>query len=318
MGYDKEIIAKAFSVKEEECEKARAAYYAALKKAKENSPRLVRIEQELSQIGAQILLLGLSGDQAGLKAAQKNSEALASEKRGILQKAGLSEKPILCRKCQDTGRCNNRLCTCITEIAKQLTLAQCEKFMPLSECGFDRFSLAYYPPECQKKMEKNLEFCRRYAEQFSPLSTNILMLGKSGLGKTFLSLAITRTVIDAGYGVIYGSAQDLFRKAENEHFSFGGTSPELDRLLSCDLLVIDDLGTELKTAFNTSLLYNIVNTRLLQKRPTVINTNLTFAELEERYSARITSRFVGEYEMRSFVGTDIRQQKAMERLKKDS
>ena len=136
-------------------------------------------------------------------------------------------------------------------------------------------------------------------------------MGDAGLGKTHLSLAIVSAVSAKGFGVVYGSAQNLFSAAEKEHFSYGGETDAIDSLLNCDLLVIDDLGTEFYSPYTASLFYNIINSRLLSRRPTVINTNLSFDELEKRYSARITSRFIGSYDMKKFIGNDIRQIKAM-------
>ena len=135
-------------------------------------------------------------------------------------------------------------------------------------------------------------------------------MGETGLGKTHLSLAIVAAVSEKGYSVVYGPAGNLFTAAEREHFSYSGETEKLDSMLSCDLLVIDDLGTEFLSPFTSSLFYNIINSRILENKPTIISTNLSIAEIEKRYSDRIASRFIGNYEVKRFLGEDIRQQKA--------
>ena len=147
----------------------------------------------------------------------------------------------------------------------------------------------------------------------APGKKNLLFFGQTGLGKTHLSLAIVAEVSAKGFGVVYGSAQNLFSAAEKEHFSYSGETSVQDSLLGCDLLVIDDLGTEFYSSFAASLFYNIVNTRLLSCKPTVINTNLSLDELEKKYTPRICSRFMGGYDSKKFIGSDIRQIKALER-----
>ena len=134
------------------------------------------------------------------------------------------------------------------------------------------------------------------------------MYGKTGLGKTHLSLAIAAEVSKKGYKVIYGSAQNLLRKVEKEHFS-GGDDETINSLLECDLLVLDDLGTEFESKFNASQVYNIINTRLNFSLPTIISTNLTMSELEGRYEQRVVSRLIGEYDVLMFIGNDVRQLK---------
>ena len=157
-------------------------------------------------------------------------------------------------------------------------------------------------------MELNYHFCVDYARHFSPTSCSILMLGATGLGKTHLSFAIAKEVIDQGYGVIYGSVQNLIQQLEKEHFGrANGESHTEQMLLNCDLLILDDLGAEFSTQFSVSVIYNLVNTRLLTEKPIIVNTNLTIAELEKQYTGRVVSRMIGSYKVLPFVGRDIRQ-----------
>jgi DNA replication protein DnaC len=159
-------------------------------------------------------------------------------------------------------------------------------------------------------MEGVLRFCRSYAENFGTDSPSILMTGATGLGKTHLSLAIAQSAIDRGFGVIYGSAQNFMLQLERERFGRAPAGSESERhLLECDLLILDDLGAEFITPFVISTVYNLINTRLMSGLPTIISTNLTIKELEEKYSPRIVSRIIGSYRVLHFIGKDVRQLK---------
>ena len=161
-------------------------------------------------------------------------------------------------------------------------------------------------------MERILFNCMDYAKHFSASSPNLIMMGSTGLGKTHLSLAIARVVIEKGFGVVYGSVNNLIDKLEREHFGREEESSTRQSLMECDLLILDDLGTEFRTAFSSAELYNLVNTRQMAHRPTIISTNLTMRELESAYSSRFTSRIIADYVRCLFTGEDIRQKKRMQ------
>ena len=158
-------------------------------------------------------------------------------------------------------------------------------------------------------MSEILEYCKCYAEDFSPDSESLYMHGATGLGKTHLSLAIANVVAEKGFRVIYDSAQNLLSSLEKEKFSYSNSGEREKEVLECDLLIIDDLGSEFSTQFTTAAVYNIVNTRNNRSKPVIISTNLTDTELEAKYSQRITSRIIGEYVSLLFIGRDIRQLK---------
>jgi DNA replication protein DnaC len=159
-------------------------------------------------------------------------------------------------------------------------------------------------------MEKTYQTCRQYAFEFHDKSESLLFSGNTGLGKTFLSACIARAVADRGFSVVYESSSHLFQTLEKARFE---SSEENRRAAAkyneCDLLIVDDLGTELPGQFVTAALYTLVNDRLLENRPTIISTNLNKDDLTRRYSPQIASRLRGSYKRVTFVGEDIRQMK---------
>ena len=156
-------------------------------------------------------------------------------------------------------------------------------------------------------MERNFRTCRSYALTFSQHSGNLLFVGGTGLGKTFLSACIAKTVTDRGYSVVYETAGRLFAKLERAKFSGDEEArKEVEKYDKCDLLIIDDLGTEMPGQFVTAALYSLVNERLLENKPMVISTNLNVDEMARRYSPQIASRLHGGFNRLTFVGEDIR------------
>lgn len=316
-----DTYAEALRQKQQLRERNRAAAEIMRAAAYEQLPRLGEIDRELAALGSQIALTAISGDSAGLETLKGRITALSEEKSGLLKKAQVKETKAECQKCGDTGYLpDGRLCSCVKTLAKKIFTERLSREMPLSECRFDNFNLNYYPdgsdgsPNVRKKMTAILKLCREYVLHFSPESSpNLLFMGETGLGKTHLTLSIVSGVIEKGYDVIYGSAFNLLSQVEQEQFSGSGSKESYNAMLSCDLLVIDDLGTEFITPFAQTTIYNLINTRLLSKKPTIINTNLSMAEIENRYTERIASRLIGCYTARRFSGSDVRQLKAMEK-----
>lgn len=240
-----------------------------------------------------------------------------SEIKRILAENGYPENyfepAYTCAACSDTGIKNGKLCSCHLELLRQLSYEQLCKGSPLKISSFNDFKLDYYKNDSSTydQMRRIFEYCVNYAKNFDLNSESIFMSGKTGLGKTHLSLAIAGEVLNKGYGVVYGSAQNLFSDIEKEHFGRAdnpdGTTEKM--LLECDLLILDDLGAEFITNFTVATLGNIVNTRLLTGKPTIISTNYDFDEFSKKYSGRTTSRVLGEYSIMFFEGEDIRQKK---------
>ncbi len=287
-------------------------------------PEIAWIDRELSLTGLEIFSASLSGGDHSSKIAQirAKNEALQKKRAELLiangYPADYSDVKYDCEKCGDTGFINNKMCSCMKEA---LILAGIESsgFANLvNEQGFDNFSLDYYKKNITHYdlMRKNLEYLKDYAENFDVKSSqSVLMMGGTGLGKTHLSSAVAREVIEKGNDVFYTGAIDLFSQFEIQKFKSYNNEPNelIERYFECDLLIIDDLGTEMINQFSVSTLYNLLNDRLSRKKPTIVSTNLSQDDIKKKYTDRITSRLFGEYKVLFFAGTDIRAQKLMKR-----
>ncbi len=319
MGYSKEIYDKAFKFIADTKKEKERVFEAALEELRSSDAEFYKIELELSNLGSQIIGAAIKGDSEALDKIKAECDKLSAAKTEKMEAAGIVKPDLYCKKCSDSGYFGGKLCDCVKDVARRLAFEELSAALPLKDCSFDNFDLNYYADaesadgsNPRKRATAILALCKQFAEDF-PSCRSLLFMGGVGLGKTHLSLSIVRAVSEKGYGVVYGSAQNLFAAVEKEHFSYGGETTAQDSLLGCDLLVIDDLGTEFYSPFTASLFYNVVNSRLLSGKPTVINTNLSLDELEKKYTPRITSRFIGEYVMKKFVGSDIRQIKALEK-----
>ncbi len=283
-------------------------------------PDIARIDRELSMTGLDIFSISLSGGdyKAKLTEIREKNENLQALRAEILLANGYpadySDVKYECKKCGDTGFIDNTMCSCMREA---LTLAGIENsgFASLvREQRFDNFSLDYYSNNAKfhDRMQQNVEFLKDYASTFDARSSkSVLMMGATGLGKTHLSSAVAGEIIKKGSDVFYTGAIDLFSTFETERFKNYSNDPNelIERYFECDLLIIDDLGTETVNNFSVSVLYNVLNDRLSRKKPTIVSTNLTSEEIKSKYNDRITSRLFGEYHILSFLGTDVRVQK---------
>lgn len=205
------------------------------------------------------------------------------------------------------------MCECLKELCRQEQKKELSSLLAGKE-SFDNFRLDLYPSHLEDNpninpralMQSTFQHCVRYAKEFSKKSTSLLFRGDPGLGKTFLSACIARTVADNGFSVVYDTAGKLF--ADFETTRFGSDRSDLtQKYLQCDLLIIDDLGTEMTTQFTLSVLYQVINTRLMEDKPVIISTNLSTDAISKRYAGPIASRLLGCYQHCIFVGKDIRQ-----------
>ncbi len=225
-----------------------------------------------------------------------------------------------CTKCGDTGFVEGIRCDCFEELIHKHEIELLNSSCKMKLHDFSEFSLDYYPEiqgtlRPRERMRAVYEFCMDYAEHFTPDADSLLFLGKTGLGKTFLSSAIAKSLFERGYYAAFDSVQNFLRAVENEHFgrTQGNT---METLIDCDLVILDDLGSEFKTSFTHSALYNIINTRINEGKPTIISTNLDSGELSALYNERIISRITGMFRPIMFFGNDIRQVKRRNTLQK--
>lgn len=226
-----------------------------------------------------------------------------------------------CKKCQDRGYTEYRRCDCLLNLLKKYSIEKLNEQANLPDCDFNHFSLEYYRgkkdadgDDCFEIMKSIYEFCKNYAESFSLKSESLLMYGKTGVGKTHLSLSIAKAVAERGFNAAYGSIVNLLTIIEREHFGKVSEEENMDTvnlLINADLLVLDDLGAEFSSQFYESVTYNIINSRINLGLPTIISTNLTAAELQKKYNERIISRIFGEFSTLYLVGEDIRQVKRL-------
>lgn len=306
---------KALEIKSDALKRKNARRNMLLSAAYATNPRLKEIDNELSYIGAQLAITALSGNSEKVAVLKKNSTALSKEKSAILKKEMVEDIEYDCPVCQDSGYIGGKICDCVKKLAAQILLDDLKKQMPLDDCKFENFDLNYYSKDGEnprKRMTAIFKLCKEYVNGFNPESSqNLLFMGAPGLGKTHLTLAIVSGVVDKGFVPFYGPAENLFSLVSNERFS-SENKGSYQAMLDCDLLVIDDLGTELSTEFSRSVFYNLINSRMLSKKPTIINTNLSMKEIATRYGERVASRLIGGYNANKFIGNDIRQQKFLE------
>lgn len=291
----------------------------------EKIPALAQLERQLAESGAAVVgAIGAGQDCAEFLAllAQQNIAAQA-EREKLLLAGGFPPDYLTmryeCPQCGDSGFVRGERCACFSRLLQTLAYQELSMDTPLEQSDFGLFRLDCYSttPDARtgivprRNMQGVWEYCKKYAAEFHGGAQSLLFTGPTGLGKTHLSLAIARQVIAAGFTVVYGSAPNLLGKLERERFArFGENTGEVEQaLLACGLLILDDLGAEFSTAFTQAAIYNLVNTRLMGAKPVIISTNLTTAQLNEKYGERVTSRIIGNYAVLRFFGSDVRQVK---------
>ena len=320
MGYNPENYRK---IREEYESKPQRARDAAKRRADELHERfetVAQIDRVLAETGPRILgeaLKGREGLDDRIARLRAENEELRKMRAQILEANGYpadySSVKYECPKCSDTGYVGVEMCDCLK---KRLILAGYESSgigKLIATQSFETFDLE----KCRgserqyENMKKILSVCRSYADNFEAGNgRNLLFMGTTGLGKTHLSTSIAKVVIERGYDVVYDTFQNILNDFEQERFGRSTEPSERKRsYYSCDLLIIDDLGAELTNQFTISVLYNLINTRLNNSAPMIINTNLLVKEIRERYNDRVTSRLYGEFESYMFFGEDMRIKK---------
>lgn len=283
-------------------------------------PRLKEIDRQLRQtmaVAFQAAFTQGTDVQQTMEQVKQQNLGLQQERARLValnfEEGYLDDSPI-CDRCGGTGYMGSTMCECLAELCRQ----EQKKELTLLSGGkesFNQFRLDYYPDRVDPKlgvspraiMERNLRTCRTYTATFSQNSGNLLFNGGTGLGKTFLSACIARGVADKGFSVIYETATHLFNKLEQAKFNpTEETRQEAAKFTACDLLIVDDLGTEMPGQFVTAALYSLLNDRLLAGKPMIISTNLNVDEIHRRYSPQIASRLQGSFHQLIFLGEDIR------------
>ncbi len=323
MGYSMEVmqrararLASAKADRESENQQHLAEAYARV-------PRLREIDRQLRMtmaMAAQAVFSSGGDVNAAMEEAKRKNLSLQREREALVsmyfEEGYLDDSPI-CDRCGGSGYVGSAMCECLAELCRQEQKKELT-FLNVGRETFDQFRLDYYPDRIDSKfgvnvrtvMEKTYQTCRRYAYGFTEKSGNLLFSGDTGLGKTFLSACIARTVADRGFSVVYESAGHLFSKLERAKFSGDEQArEEVKKYNECDLLIVDDLGTEMPGQFTTAALYALVNDRLLAGKAMIISTNLNTEDLSRRYSSQIASRLRGSFTRVAFLGDDIRVKK---------
>lgn len=320
MAYSAEVVKRARARLAQAKEDRESENRQHLTEAYARVPRIREIDMELRRTMAQAaqaaFLQGSDGRDMMEKVRIQNLEL--QQERAILaaenfEPGFLDESPI-CDNCGGSGYVGTSMCECLRELCRQ---EQKKEITILSggKESFSQFRLDYYPDRLDPKygasprtiMERNFQSCRRYALTFTPNAGNLLFVGGTGLGKTFLSACIARAVADRGYSVVYETAGHLFGKLEQSKFNPSEEARrEAEKFTACDLLIVDDLGTEMPGQFVTAALYSLLNDRILAGKPMVISTNLNVDEMSRRYTPQIASRLHGGFQRLTFVGEDIR------------
>jgi len=326
MSLDGKLLARAKAALGERRRRNEERYERRLLGVYARAPRVRELDAEIRETMSGVVAVAL-GTEAGGRVDEirlRNLE-LQELRRAELSRAGFPSgflgDEYMCPKCDDTGYVGTEMCACLKELYKEEQRKSLSSLLKLGDETFDSFDLSYYDstPEPdtgispRRNMEIVYETCVEYARKFGAKSFNLFFNGAPGLGKTFLSACIARVVAESGHSVVYDTAASLFSKFEDVKFSRAEDAEEARaearRYLECDLLIMDDLGTEMTTAFTVSALYEVVNTRLMTGKKTIVSSNLALGELRRRYSEQIMSRLEGEYKELSFKGDDIRKKR---------
>lgn len=320
MPYSNEIVRKARAELASRKADHESRTAARLQEAYAKVPRIREIDILLKKsmaVAMRTVFQTGSDAKAAMEQVKQANLALQAEKAALIAQnfaPGWLEETPVCPKCGGSGYIGTFMCGCLRELCRQ---QQEKEIALLADEGqhFGAFRLDYYSDRPDPKtgispraiMSRGFDICRDYAENFTLKSGNLLFNGGTGLGKTFLSACIARQVAASGYSVAYETASHLFSKMEKHRFHPDEeTAQEIKRIQDCDLLIVDDLGTELPGQFVTAAFYTLINDRLLANKPMVISTNLNIDEIGQRYSPQIKSRLQGSFRLLPFVGQDIR------------
>ena len=320
MAYSAEVVARARARLAEAREDRESENRQHLAEAYTQVPRIREIDMLLRRTMAVTARLAFASGADAREAMEQVKEqnlSLQREREYLIrenfEEGFLDESPI-CPHCSGLGYVGANMCECLRELCRQEQKKEISVLSGGKE-SFQQFRLDYYSDQYSPAiktspraiMERNFRICRSYAQSFGLNAGNLLFNGGTGVGKTFLSACIARAVADKGYSVCYETAGHLFSKLEQARFNGNEENRrEVEKFTACDLLIIDDLGTEMPGQFTTAALYSLVNDRLLAGKPMVISTNLNIDEIRRRYTPQIASRLEGSFQLLPFIGEDIR------------
>lgn len=323
MAYSEAALARAQRALKQQQSDHRERQAALRREIFERFPQAAELDRQLRRTAPRILAAslrqGLEGQEA-LRALREENLARQDQLAALLDQAGYPadalDDPPFCPACGDRGWRGPAMCSCLETLCRREQVRDLSSLLELGEQSFDTFRLDYYDREIwpdkktspRENMESVLSYCRNYAEFFGVYpNKNLFFYGNPGLGKTFLSACIARTVAEQGHSVVYDTASNLFAAFEARKFGRDGEAgDQVRRYLSCELLILDDLGSEFTTPFVHAALYEVVNTRLAQGQRTVISSNLNMPAIRQRYTPQLASRLEGEYLFLPFFGQDIR------------
>lgn len=293
----------------------------------ERLPRIREISDEISSLSLETtkkLLLSGQNPDGSIRSFRTKLAALKDEKSRLLRENGFPadymDMHYNCPDCKDTGYINNVKCHCFKKAEIEILYDQSNIKNVLERENFNTFNLNCFGDSEPDKvtcrtpranMESVLSICHNFVDNFTSAKkqySNLLFFGKTGVGKTFLTNCIAKELIEKSKSVIYLSSINFFDILSNAEFNKSDTDArnKASQITDCDLLIIDDLGTELSNSFTNSALFNIINERLIDRKSVIISTNLIFPELMERYSERLTSRLTKEYTFLKIYGDDLR------------
>lgn len=226
-----------------------------------------------------------------------------------------------CEKCKDTGFIGNQKCICYKQKLVKIYYKNSDLNHLIKDNNFDNFNMEYYSSKKtgnshispRENIDKIFTDSNNFIRSFDSSNENMLFYGNSGTGKTFLSNCIAKELLDKGYLVVYRTAESLIQNLKHIRFNNDETLEEL--ILNCDLLIIDDLGTEQITDFSKTELFNLLNKKILKGKNMIVSTNCTLEELLQIYSERISSRLLGNFGLYKFFGDDIRIKKNLSKVK---
>ena len=326
MAHDGKLLARAREALEQDRAANQAEQQHRTEQVYRDIPQVEQIDDRLRGHMAELVRLTISRPPdlaARLEALKEANLDLQMRRAELLTAHGYPieylDEIISCPECQDTGLVNGVLCACMERRYNHELTKELSALLRNGNESFEQFDLNYYSdqPEAEsgisprQAMTIAFQACRHFAYSFPDISQNLLLRGGTGLGKTYLSACIARVVAEKGFSVCYDTAFSALEAFEKQKFSRSpedaeAASVRVSRMLSCDLMILDDLGTEMVTPMSVSALYTLLNSRLNAGLHTVISTNCTNEELERRYTPQICSRIHGEFLELPFYGTDIR------------